>query len=265
MPLKLFQKINQELKPYTNELAYHIVGDPLVLGNLEDYLDISFEEGLKVNITTAGNNLAQKHFDVLGHKAIRQINFSINSYSANSHKKSLKEYLEPIFLFTQFILEEQKEMFINFRIWNLDESKSAFEFNQAVFAYANEFFGVQLEVNDIYTLKHKNIKIARKVFFNFDEYFEWPSLENAFTKTLGYCHGLSSHFGILSSGVLVPCCLDKDGIINLGNANEEALEDILNSQRVKKIQQGFINSIAVEELCQKCIYKSRFDKRIKDE
>lgn len=262
MSLESFAKIHRELKPYTNELAYHIVGDPLVLSNLSAYLDISWDAKFKVHLTTTGNNLEEKHFECLSHPAIKQVNFSINSYNANSHKKSLEAYLKPIFMFTKFVVEDQKELFINFRIWNFDDTQSAKEFNQAVFLLANQFFGTDLHLETIYAQKPKNIKVARKVFFNFDEYFEWPSLENSVLQPKGYCHGLSSHFGILSSGVVVPCCLDKDGIINLGNVNEQTLESILNSNRVQAIQQGFQKNIAVEELCQKCTYKTKFDERI---
>lgn len=264
MSLEMFKKINQEVKSYTNELAYHIVGDPLVLSNLNAYLDISLDEKLKVHLTTTGNNLEEKHFESLSHQAIKQVNFSINSYNANSHKKSLEEYLRPIFLFASFVVQHQKELFINFRIWNLDDSNSAKVFNQAVFDLANTFFGTQLHLDTIYAQEPKNIKVARKVFFNFDEYFEWPSLENSVFEPKGYCHGLSSHFGILSSGVVVPCCLDKDGIINLGNLQKQTLETILTSKRAFAIQQGFQNTMAVEELCQKCTYKTRFDERIQN-
>lgn len=265
MSVALFEKINQELKAYTKELAYHMVGDPLVLGNLNAYLDISLANNLAVNLTTTGNNLTPKQFEVLSHRAIKQINFSINSYQANSHKKSLEEYLEPIFQFARYVIEHQKEMFINFRIWNLDESCSAKSFNEAVFQKANAFFDVKLDMDDIYKKKPKNIKVARKVFFNFDEYFIWPTLNSPYNQENGFCHGLSSHFGILSSGVVVPCCLDKDGIINLGNVEEESLSSILTSNKVQKIQKGFLKHKAVEELCQKCEYKTRFDTRINNE
>ena len=265
MSLELFKTLNQQLKAFTHELAYHIVGDPLVLSNLEAYLDISWEAKLKVNITTTGNNLEQKHFEVLAHKALKQVNFSINSYQANSHKKSLEEYLDPIFSFAQYVSEAKKELFINFRIWNLDENQSAKAFNQKVFEYANAFFGVNLDLEDIYIQKPKNIKVARKIFFNFDDYFSCPTLQSNHFQENGYCHGLSSHFGILSSGSVVPCCLDKDGIINLGNVHNESIENILNSLRVKKIQMGFSNHKAVELLCQKCEYKTRFDERINNE
>ncbi len=260
MSLDNFDKLNEELKEVTDELAYHIVGDPLVLSNLNDYLNISLKHGLKVNITTTANNLEEKHFESLMNSAIRQINFSINSYNANSHKKSLDEYLNPILEFCEHAVSKKQHFFINLRIWNLDESQSAKEFNRKVFETVNERFLSNINIEDIYRDKPKNIKIARMIFFNFDDYFNWPSLNNKFVSEKGFCYGLDSHFGVLSSGTVVPCCLDKDGIINLGNTNNSQLEDILNSNRVKAIQNGFKNGEVIEELCQKCDYRKRFDK-----
>ncbi|WP_324292401.1 radical SAM/SPASM domain-containing protein [Halarcobacter sp.] len=259
MSLDVFKNINTQLKNITKELAYHIVGDPLIISNLEKYLDISFESDLKVNITTTANNLEKGHFDTLMHQAIKQINFSINSYNANSHKKSLDEYLKPILDFLDYAINKKQHFFINLRIWNLDDSMSAKEFNRSVFEKINKKFSLNLDIEEIYKNRPKNIKIARMVFFNFDDYFEWPDLSNDFISNTGKCYGLDSHFGILSSGDVVPCCLDKDGIINLGNINNDKISDILNTKRVKDIQNGFKNGKVIEELCQKCDYRRRFD------
>ncbi|WP_324292201.1 SPASM domain-containing protein [Halarcobacter sp.] len=259
MSLENFKNINMQLEGITKELAYHIVGDPLVLGNLEKYLDISFDSNLKVNITTTANNLNKNHFNTLMHNAIKQINFSINSYNANSHKKSLDEYLVPILDFLDYAISKKQHFFINLRIWNLDDSKSAKEFNKNVFEKVNERFCLNLDIDEIYKNRPKNIKIARMVFFNFDDYFQWPDLNNDFISDTGKCYGLDSHFGILSSGDVVPCCLDKDGIINLGNVNNDKISDILDTKRVKDIQNGFKNGKVIEEFCQKCDYRRRFD------
>lgn len=260
MSLEKFDELNEQLKYVTNELAYHIVGDPLVLSNLDDYLDISLKHKLKVNITTTANNLIKKHFDILMNKTIKQINFSINSYNANSHKKSLDEYINPILDFIEYAVSKEQHFFINLRIWNLDENQSAREFNTEVFKRVNERFDSDIDIEDIYKNRPKNIRIARMVFFNFDEYFNWPSLNNKLVSKKGTCYGLDSHFGILSSGNVVPCCLDKDAVVNLGNTNNTRLEDILKSNRVKAIQNGFRKDILVEEFCQKCEYRTRFDK-----
>ncbi|MDD2888453.1 MAG: radical SAM/SPASM domain-containing protein [Aliarcobacter sp.] len=260
MSLEKFDDLNAQLKPYTKELAYHIVGDPLVLTNLNEYLNISLKHDLKVNITTTANNINEKHYDALMNSTIKQINFSINSYNANSHKKTLDEYLTPILDFVKFAQSKKHEYFINFRIWNLDEEKSAKEFNKKVFDKINETFDSNINIEDVYKERPKNIRIDRKIFFNFDEYFTWPTLQNEIVSKTGFCYGLDSHFGILTNGDVVPCCLDQNACINLGNTNTTQLDDILNSQRVKAIQKGFKNNILVEELCQKCEYRTRFDK-----
>lgn len=259
MDLSTFDILNAQLKEFTKELAYHIVGDPLVLGNLEEYLDISLKHNLKVNITTTANNISQKHYKALINSSIKQINFSLNSYNANSHKKSFEEYLEPILEFVKFAQEAKHEYFINFRIWNLDEEKTAFEFNKKVFDKINSFFGSNLNIDEIYKNKPKNIRVDRKIFINFDEYFVWPNLKNEIVSQKGFCYGLTSHFGILSNGTVVPCCLDLDANINLGNIHQSTVKDILQTNRAKNMIKGFKNSILVEELCQKCEYRTRFD------
>ena len=260
MNLEEFEKLNSQVKNYTKELAYHIVGDPLILSNLNDYLNISKKHNLKVNIVTTANNMNESHHDVLMNETIRQINFSINSYNANSHKKTLDEYLSPIFNFVKYAQSKKHEYFINFRIWNLDDDKSAFEFNNKVFEKINEYFGSSIDTKDVYKNKPKNIRVDRKLFVHFDEYFNWPDLKNEIVSTKGTCYGLDSHFGILSTGEVVPCCLDQNACVDLGNAFENRLEDILNSKRVKDIQNGFKNNILVEEFCQKCEYRTRFNK-----
>lgn len=259
MSLENFDELNEQLKSVTKELAYHIVGDPLVLSNLESYLNISLKHNLKVNITTTANNLTKKHFNTLMNQAIKQINFSINSYNANSHKKSLDEYFNPILEFIEYAIEKKQHYFINLRIWNLDDTMSAREFNKAIFDRVNKRFNSNIDIDEVYTNRPKNIKVARMVFLNFDDYFEWPGLDKEFISDTGTCYGLDSHFGILSSGKVVPCCLDKDGIIDLGNIKKDKIEDILNSKRVLDIKKGFKEGRVIEELCQKCDYRRRFD------
>ncbi|WP_258238843.1 radical SAM/SPASM domain-containing protein [Arcobacter sp. CECT 8985] len=261
MSLEKFDELNLQLKEHTKELAYHIVGDPLVLSNLNDYLNISKKHNLKVNITTTANNINQKHYKALINETIKQINFSINSYNANSHKKSLDEYLDPILAFIKYAQENNHEYFINLRIWNLDDNKSAKVFNEKVFNKINKTFNTQINIDEVYKNRPKNIRIDRKIFFNFDEYFNWPNLKNDFVSKNGFCYGLDSHFGILSDGSVVPCCLDQNACINLGNINKQSIKDILRSKRVKNIQDGFRKNILVEELCQKCEYRTRFDKK----
>ena len=258
MPLELFKKINTELKSYTDELYYHIIGDPLVLSNLSEYLDISLSNDLKVNITTSGFFIDENRFETLTHKAIKQINFSLNSFNANSTDESFENYMDPILEFCRYKIASSNNLFVNLRLWNFDEEQSSYEYNKRVFAYINNFFDTQIDIDEIYRTKPKNIRIANKVLFNFDDYFEWPSLNNSYYEPSGFCHGLGSQLGIHSCGKVVPCCLDKEGIIDLGNLNKNSLKEILDSKRAIDIINGFKDKKAVEELCKRCSYKKRF-------
>jgi radical SAM protein with 4Fe4S-binding SPASM domain len=74
----------------------------------------------------------------------------------------------------------------------------------------------------------------------------------------GTCYGLSSHFGILVDGTVVPCCLDKEAAIPLGKVSERPILDILNDSRAQSILKGFRERKLLEELCQRCQYIERF-------
>lgn len=258
MSIPFFEHVLNELKPYTKELAYHIVGDPLTLSNLETYLDLTCKQGFKVSLTTSGYFLGQRDLRILLHPAIKQINISLNSYNKNSMPLSFEAYMAPILELCKLKNEIQKEIFINLRIWNMDTKESEKAFNEMLFALLEKAFDVPLHVSTIYQNRPKSIRLAQKILLHFDDYFEWPNLDSSH-QSEGTCQGLSSHFGILSSGKVVPCCLDKDGIIDLGDLHVSPLDKILNNERTQAIIKGFKRHEAREALCQKCRYKDRFN------
>ena len=107
-------------------------------------------------------------------------------------------------------------------------------------------------------LKEKNsFKLRNNVYINMGEKFKWPSLKEEEMDERVFCYGLRDHIGILVDGTVVPCCLDSEGSIPLGNIFENDLEEIINCDRAKKIYDGFSNKTAVEELCRKCGFISR--------
>ena len=73
-----------------------------------------------------------------------------------------------------------------------------------------------------------------------------------------FCHGLRDQLGILCDGTVVPCCLDSDGNIPLGNIFTEELDTILQKPRAQAVYNGFSSRKAAEELCRKCGYAKRF-------
>lgn len=257
MSLNFFEKILKELTPYTKTLALHVMGDPLLLSNLHVYLDIAHKYDFEVELTTSGYYLSKHSPETLFHKAVRQLNISLNSFNKNSLNISFEDYMSHILNVCSQKIENYPKPFINLRLWNLDDVCSEESYNKLIFEKLNSFFCTAINTEMIYKEKIKSLRLAPKVLLNFDSYFEWPSL-NSTHNSHAPCYGLSSHIGILANGSVVPCCLDGDGVINLGNLHVESLKDILSSKRATKMIDGFKKHLAVEELCKKCSYKDRF-------
>lgn len=253
MSLELFESILKEVKSYTSDIALHVFGDPLVVSNLGEYLNLAFKYKLAVHLTTTGYYLNKINLDHLLHPSIKQINFSLNSFNKNTMNMSLEEYLEPMILLSQLKIKSNNNFFINFRLWNIDKENSEDKFNSEVFDYLGKVFKIVLNQKNC-----DSIRLDNKVLIHFDNYFQWPSLSNS-NDTDGFCYGLKSQLAILSNGTVVPCCLDHQGIINLGDIKTTSLNEILGSERSKNIVNGFAQNIAKEELCKKCTYKHRFD------
>ena len=258
MDLDFFESIILQLKPYTREIACHVVGDPLTLTNLSEYLDIIHKHGMKAMLTTSGYFLKKHSYETLFHPAVKQINISLNSYNRNDTALTFEQYMTPVLDLCRAKLEREEELFINLRVWNLDEMMSERTFNETLFGKLSDAFDVPLDLEVIYREKPKSIRLENKILVHFDNYFEWPSLENKVYGD-GTCQGLQSHIAILAGGKVVPCCLDCDGVIELGDLKEDTLDTILSNSRTQNMIRGFNEGKAVEELCQKCSYKGRFN------
>ena len=257
MDLVFFESIIKQAQHYTKEIACHVVGDPLTQSNLHDYLHIIHKYGLKAMLTTSGYFLKKHSYDTLFHPCVKQINISLNAFNKNDTSFTFEQYMEPVLALCKSKLERKEELFINLRVWNLDEMMSERTFNALLFSTLSETFETSLSLEKVYAERPKSIRLASKIRVHFDNYFEWPSLKN---KNYGHgtCQGLQSHIAILASGKVVPCCLDCDGIIELGDLHENSLEMILGTTRSVAMIKGFKEGKAVEELCQKCSYKERF-------
>ena len=258
MDLDFFESVIQQAKEYTKEIVCHVVGDPLTQSNLHEYLDIIHKYGLKAMLTTSGYFLKKHSYDTLFHPCVKQINISLNSFNKNDTSLTFEQYIKPILALCDAKLLREEELFINLRVWNLDTIMSERSFNDTLFEKLSSSFNTSLSLDTIYNERPKSIRLASKVLVHFDNYFEWPSLNNK-TYGDGTCQGLQSHIAILASGKVVPCCLDCDGIIELGDLHENSLEEIVTSKRASEMLNGFKEGRAVEELCQKCSYKDRFN------
>ena len=111
--------------------------------------------------------------------------------------------------------------------------------------------------NRIKLYNKKKMDESDNLYLDKQEEFVWPSLDNDYYNEIGTCYALKDQLAILVDGTVVPCCLDSDGVINLGNIYKENLEDIINSNRYQTMKIGFCNRKVTEELCKKCSFKDR--------
>jgi len=259
MDLEFFQRVIEQAKEFTQEIACHVMGDPLRVSNLKEYLDIIDKHNMKALLTTSGYFIKKHDLNTLFHPSVKQINISLNSFNKNDTAISFEQYIEPILELCSQKIKKKKEIFINLRIWNLDNKMSERDFNQQVFDKLSSFFNKELNLDKILLSPKKSIRLDNKVLLHFDNYFQWPSMQNSIYGH-GSCQGLSSHIAILANGVVVPCCLDSSGVINLGNLHQRTLKEILSTNRVKNIRDGFRDGLCKEELCLRCSYKNRFNK-----
>lgn len=257
MSLEFFERILGELKPYTKNLALHVMGDPLTLSNLDKYLDLCLGNGFEVELTTSGYYLKRNPISTLFHPSVRQLNISLNAYNKNDSNLSFESYMQGVLDVCDEKLGKYPKPFINLRVWNLDDACSELSFNEQLFSVLGTHFEQKLELDEVVSKRVKSIRLASKILLNFDSYFEWPSLASNH-ESHATCYGLKSHIGILSDGRVVPCCLDGEGVINLGDLHVSPLSEILESKRAKAMLEGFAKGKAVEELCLKCSYKDRF-------
>ena len=258
MSLEFFESVIQQAQAFTKEIACHVVGDPLTLNNLEQYLDIIHKYKLKAMLTTSGYFMKKYSFDTFFHPAVKQINVSLNAYNKNDTAISFEQYIQPILKLCHEKVQRKEESFINLRMWNLDEAMSEERFNQELFEKLEEAFGLKLDLKTLNPKEKKSIRLDHKVLLHFDNYFEWPSLANP-NYGHGTCQGLSSHIGILADGKVIPCCLDNDAVMELGDLKSQSLKEILEDKRASDMREGFKAGQCSEEMCLKCSYKKRFE------
>lgn len=258
LSIERFKKILEEVKPYTKYIYFHLMGEPLLNRNLEKFLEISYNEGFKVNLTTNGTLIPKVKEVLLNAKALRQINISLHSFEANNNNILFTDYFNNVFDFVKEA-NENTDIICAMRLWNMDSStlKGQNDLNNDILAEMGRILGYEGNLSEILERDNK-VKIKDRMYLNGAEKFQWPAMNIEPLGDSGFCHGLRDHFGILVDGTVVPCCLDGEGNIPLGNIYEKPLKEILEGERARSIYDGFSARKRVEELCKRCGYSEKF-------
>lgn len=257
MDLELFRDIIQQVAPLTEQVCFHLMGDPLVHPKLEEFLQICSDANVKVFLVTNAVLLNEKNSQLLLHPALRQVNFSLHSFSDNYPGRDFNPYLRRVLDFTERAFLERPDLYINFRLWNLQETRGTNSNNQDMLDSISKHFQVDLR-GEIDVRRNKSVNVRNRLYMHFDTEFVWPEMHLPVLGKSGTCLGLSQHFGILVDGTVVPCCLDKEGSIPLGKIQEQSVSEILNGNRAQAILKGFRERKLIENLCQRCQYIERF-------
>jgi radical SAM protein with 4Fe4S-binding SPASM domain len=261
MSIETFGRILDQIEPYTDHLYFHVKGEPLLHPEIDRFLDLCEDRGFKVNITTNGTLIQDVKEKLLMKPALRQVNFSLHSFDGNDWPSDKQDYINNILSYAKEALVNS-EVLISLRLWNLDENNVINlekKRNNELLEIIEKEFNLPYKILER-VIPGRGVKITDRVYLNQDQEFQWPDLKEVEDDGVGFCYGLRNQIAILVDGTVVPCCLDGEGVVNLGNINTTQFSKIIESERAENIIEGFSRREAVEELCRKCGYRKRFGK-----
>lgn len=241
-----FSMLIGKLRPYTDYLYFHLMGEPLLHPLLPRFLSLAGETGFKVILTTNGTLLSKHQDMLLASPGLHKVNISLHAFEANDLTVPFETYLEGCFSYGK--AAEGKKLTV-FRLWNQGGANRK---NAEILASMERFFPKPWEEG------RRGIRIGDRVFLEYGDKFDWPDLSAPDGDDRVFCYGLRDQLGVLCDGTVVPCCLDHEGDIPLGNLFTQDLESILRSDRAQQIYHGFGARKAAEPLCRKCGYARRF-------
>lgn len=245
MTLNEYKVIIDKIKGKTREVYLHVLGEPLLHNDINEFIDYASLNGLKVNITTNGYLINK----IIDNENIYRLNISMHSYDSKNGVE-IDEYLNNLF---NVIDKLRDKTFVSLRLWVGNKA------TDYMLKCINKRYNSN--VGEIYDDMKE--RISDNLIIDTNHEFIWPDLENKYYSCIGTCRGLIDHIGILVDGTIIPCCLDSKGIINLGNIFYDEIEDVYNKEIVKEMILGFKNNQKVHDLCKHCYFlKKAEDKKV---
>lgn len=246
-----FRTLAAKLRPHTEYLYLHLMGEPLLHPRLKEILAHGAALGFRLMITTNGTLLEQRGGLLLDSPAVEKVSVSLHSFEGNGGVNP-EEYLEQCIRFARKAAGAGKRCAL--RLWNLDgtDTRGANRQNGAILSALEAAFPGPWQEG------RRGTTLAPNLFLEWGERFDWPDLSAPEGERPVFCYGLRDQVGVLWDGTVVPCCLDHEGDIPLGNLHRRTLEEILDSPRARALYDGFSRGEAVEELCRRCGFARRF-------
>jgi MoaA/NifB/PqqE/SkfB family radical SAM enzyme len=240
-----FAHILEQLEGKTQYVYYHLMGEPLTHPSLPDFIREANGRGFKSVVTTNGTLLARRGRELID-AGVYKVSISLHSFEDGSEYE-LHRYLRQISDFAK--AASARGIIVVLRLWNRGHDGGK---NDGIYSFLRENIPCEWVENT------RGVRIHDKLHLEWGDRFEWPDMSADDHGSEVFCYGLRDHFGILCDGSVVPCCLDPEGAITLGNIFTEELDAILSSPRATAMVKGFEARCASEELCRRCGYARRF-------
>lgn len=241
-----FARLLPKLRPWTDYLYFHLMGEPLCHPQLETFLDLAGQAGFRVILTTNGTLLHRHQEMLLSAPGLHKVNVSLHAFEANDLAVPFETYLDRCFAFGQ---AAQGNKLVAYRLWN---QGGADQKNGDILK------AMEARFPRPWVTERRGTRIGERVYLEYGDKFDWPDLSAPDGGDRVFCYGLKDQLGVLCDGTVVPCCLDHEGDIPLGNLFTQDLGDILFTPRAQSILRGFRQGKAAEDLCRRCGYARRF-------
>ena len=254
MSLAEFDTVTDRLRGVTEYVYYHVMGEPLTHPDLPDFIRMAKEKGFKSAVTTNGTLLSKRGRELV-EAGIYKVNISVHSFEDGEDSSAHGQYLNEILDFAEYA--SKNGVLTVLRLWNLDGNGEALGGNNPrTLDYLRARFPDTDETP--WKFSSRGARVRDKLHLEYGDRFEWPDMGADDRGNSVFCYGLKDHFAVLCDGSVVPCCLDREGAVALGNIFESPVESILATPRATAMREGFQRRCATEELCRKCGYARRF-------
>ena len=251
MTAEEFALILDRLQGHVGYVYLHVMGEPLLHPQLADLMALAEARGMKICITTNGTLLRKRADELLAAKNLHKISVSLHSFEGNGRAVSEERtYLEEVWDFA--VRASTRGVIVALRLWNEGGAEAL---NGGILDFLHEKLGS----SDWPETRDGSFSLADHLYLERAKKFDWPDLGADETDTQ-FCYALRDQLGVLADGTVVPCCLDHEGDLALGNLFEDDLDTILNNTRARGLRDGFSCRQPTEALCRRCAYAMRFNK-----
>ena len=247
-----FHTLASRLAGHTEYLYLHVMGEPLLHPRLAELLDIAAGLGFKICLTTNGTLLDRALPTLLSARRLHKVSVSLHSFEGNDGAEGLEDYVIHCTRACRALADAG--VICALRLWN--EGGKNEKNDQIISILSREF---SKNIAEIPLDIRGNRKLGERLYLESAEKFDWPDMDAAPVGT-EFCLGLRQQAAVLCDGTVVPCCLDGEGQIPLGDLFTQDFDEILASPRAQAMVEGFSRRRPTEELCRRCGYATRFNK-----